>query len=145
MTAVCFSPYRSGGHRPPLQLLRAARRQMRRLPIHRHTNAGPAARVIEENKFFHRRRVQLAIGAELERNLRHTVRFPRSIEPEDVGLGFRHPGHSITERRGEKRIEGENESNHRESRGISYATNTPGGAALSQQRAKAETNKAKPH
>src|SRR5437588_13050516 len=99
---------------------------------------------MEENTFFHRRRIQLAIGAELERNLRHTVRFSRSIEPEDVGLGFRYPGHSVTERRGEKRIDGENESDHRESRGISYATNTPGLAALSQQRVKAETDQAKP-
>jgi hypothetical protein len=59
-TAIWKSPLlvKTGGYN-----LFAASRQMRGFPIHRHPNPGAATGVIEEDEFFHGRRVEFAILA----------------------------------------------------------------------------------
>jgi hypothetical protein len=57
-------------------------------PIHRHADAGAAARVIEEDYFFERTRIELPVLAELERDHRKRIRFARGIHAEGVGLPF---------------------------------------------------------
>src|SRR5215471_14239237 len=63
-------------------------RQMGRFPIHSHLDPGPAAWMIKENKFFERRRIELAIRAELERDARFAVGLARSVDPELVRFAF---------------------------------------------------------
>src|SRR5262249_52746611 len=63
-------------------------RQVRGFPVHSHLDPGAAAWMIVENKFFERRRIELAIRAELERDARFAVGLARSVDPELVRFAF---------------------------------------------------------
>ena len=77
--------------------------QIRRLPIHRHPDPGASAWVIEENEFFHRTGIELAISAQLERHLSESIGFARSVDAEGIGLPFRHSHRRVAQRGDEKK------------------------------------------
>ena len=70
---------------------------MRGFPIHRHANPGATARMIEEDEFLHRRRIQFAISAEFERHFRESIRLARGIDAEGIGLHFRDAGDGVVD------------------------------------------------
>ena len=69
---------------------RVARGKICRFPIHRHPDAGAATRVIEENKFFERTRIEFAVGAEFQGDLRESIGLTGGVDPEGIGLALRH-------------------------------------------------------
>ena len=44
--------------------------------------------MIEKDEFFQRRRIEFAISAKFERDFRHAVRFPGSVDSKGVGFSF---------------------------------------------------------
>ena len=58
------------------------------LPDHHHVDAVAARRVIEEHELFERRRIELAVFAQMQRGLGEAVRLARGIDAENVRLRF---------------------------------------------------------
>ena len=58
--------------------------------------------MIVKNEFLDRRRVELAIGAELKRYLCHPVGLSRGVDPESVRFAFRNAHYRVDQRSGKK-------------------------------------------
>ena len=84
--------------------------------------------MVEEDEFFERRGIEFAVGAEFERDLRHSRRFARGVNPERVGFHFRDAGDGVVDRGQEERHRGHDEHEERQARWIGDTSHAPGGA-----------------
>src|SRR2546423_6376 len=108
-----------------IRSLGASRWKMRGFPIHRHPNPGAAARMIEENEFFDRTWIELAIGAEFQRHLRHPVRLARRVDTESIRFAFRHANGGIPDWREKKKYDSKDQRKKGQPGGICDSSNTP--------------------
>src|SRR5438309_3478026 len=85
------------------------------LPAHRGADARAAARMIVEEEFLERRRLQLAILGELQRDLREAVRLGRGVEAVQVRLVFLDPDERVQRGREHEEVRAQEERRERQS------------------------------
>src|SRR4030095_6802366 len=81
--------------------------------------------MIVKDEFLERRRVELAIGAELKRHLRHPIGLTSGVDSKSVRFALREAHHSVEQRRGEQKQCAENQRQQRQSGGIGNAAHSP--------------------
>src|SRR2546423_10509139 len=104
-----------------MQSLRLSCGQMGRFPIHRHPDPGATAGMIEEDEFFQRRRIELAVFTQFKRYLRECVRFARRIDTKSVRFAFVNTDGGVDDGRKEKEHRREDEREQRKAGRIGNA------------------------
>src|SRR2546423_15002097 len=98
---------------------------MRSLTNHRHPEQIASARMIEKYELFDGARIELAIFAELQRDLRHPVRLARRIDAKGVGFSFGHPHSGIDHGGQEEKHRGKDQREKRQAGGIRDSAYAP--------------------
>src|SRR5436305_1706989 len=106
-------------------LLGVTRRQMRRLPIHRHPDPRASAGMIEENHFLQWTRIELAILTKFKCDHRESIGFARRVDAKGVSFALVHANRRMDDRGKKKEYGRENQREQRKAGRVGDSTNAP--------------------
>src|SRR2546427_3804736 len=81
--------------------------------------------MIEKDEFLQRRRIKLAIDAELQCHSRHSIRFTRRVDPKSISFTLGDACHSVDKRGGDEKQYAENQCEQRKPCRIGNCADAP--------------------